>query len=114
MKKVTGKTKIAKENPMIELWGRQNPFGTRSKAALAEKLEDASLVDVQSMCIKAGLSATLPIARLKENIMREFDKFSQEEVFAAQSHQYTVMGKPQGDESVRQLEKELAAIHAGK
>lgn len=113
MKKVTGKAKTLKDNPLVELWDRQNPFGTRSRAALIEKLAEASLIDIQQICVKAGLSATLPVARLKDNILHEFDKFINEELYASQAHQFTVMGKPLDDPSILKLRKQLQEIHAG-
>lgn len=70
---------------MPELWPRQNPFKdqfgrpTRSEVDFQAFMDQASLVDLQGTCIRAGLSPTLPASRLKENLMKEFRRFTNEE-----------------------------------
>lgn len=80
--KTTGKKAGA---VMPELWPRQNPFKdqfgrpTRSEVDFQAFMDQASLVDLQGTCIRAGLSPSLPVTRLKENLIREFRKFTGEE-----------------------------------
>lgn len=64
-----------------DLWPRDNPFKdqygrpTRSEAGFRAFLDEALLVDLQSTCIRAGLSATLPPHRLRENLINEFRRY---------------------------------------
>lgn len=81
--KATGKK--AGVGIMPELWSRQNPFKdqfgrpTRSEVDFQGFIDQASLVDLQGVSIRAGLSPTLPANRLKENLLKEFRRFTNEE-----------------------------------
>ncbi len=49
-----------------------NPFGKQSEDNFKEWMAEAGYVDLQEMCIKAGVSPSGDIRTLRENLLRAF------------------------------------------
>jgi hypothetical protein len=83
----TGKECLEKAKQLEALIGipRRNPFGVRSEADLARKLEDMTPTQLKTMCIDIGVMASGPPSNLRRRIVAEFHKFNNAKLVAIQS-----------------------------
>ena len=53
----------------------KNPFGTSNAKDFESKIADWSIVDLQELAVKAGISCGGGVTILRENLKKEFDRF---------------------------------------
>jgi hypothetical protein len=83
----TGKEFVEKAERLESLVGipRRNPFGVRSEAELAQKIDNMTITQLKTMCIDIGVMASGSLPNLKRRILAEYKKFNKAKMIVVQS-----------------------------